>query len=257
MKRTNSNVSFRIAMRIGLPQIALLIGLVLVATVSPASAMTLTFRTSDSRFDPDFDNQGWYDNTGFTTRPSDNYFTGSPFGGDLRSFFTFDLSSAAGIGTVIGARLDLRRFFDSANNEPTETLEFFDVSADAATLSNNTGTGVSVYNDLGTGTTYGAFVVPGSGASDDVLSFQLNAAALADLNAALGGFFSIGGTLTSQDTDVATSPDWLFGASDGTDPQELVLEFTPIPEPGTLLLLASGLAGIRFRIVFLRRAGQS
>jgi hypothetical protein len=72
------------------------------------------------------------------------------------------------------------------------------------------GTSQVIFDDLGSGTSFGSFPVPTGGASD-VLSFPLNSAGVAAYNAARGGFFSIGGR-TSEDAE--GFEDWyLFGGA--------------------------------------------
>ena len=181
------------------------------AAVQGFCSASKTFCTSDSQFLSGFNNQGWWaqNTSGIAT---DNYIVGQLSAMRFfRNFFTFDLSKLR--GTVTSAKLELRRFSSSPGNEATETYELFDVSTDAATLNNNTGTNATIFADLGSGTSYGSFAVPISVFSlDEILTFPLNAAAVSDINTAAGGFFSIGGTLTSQDGN-----DFLFGASGSSE----------------------------------------
>jgi hypothetical protein len=100
-----------------------------------------------------------------------------------------------------------------------------EVSTPAATLNDNTGASQTIFDDLGTGTSYGSFPV-GEGQEFDILSFPLNAAGVAAVNAARGGFFSIGGWTP----DVASFGDnFLFSGSEvifeGT--QRLVVTCAP------------------------------
>ena len=94
------------------------------------------------------------------------------------------------------------------------------MSTPAAVLDNTSGTNSGIYDDLGTGVSYGSFKVPLVGASSLPESFQLNGNGVAAINAAIdggAGSFSIGGTLPSP---------------------------SAVPEPGSVLLLGGALAGL-------------
>ena len=212
----------------------------LVVLVVPVHA--ITFTTGDSQFDAGVDNRGWWSDTIPNSDTNDNYFTGL----GRRSFFTFDLSSLSDSAT--SATLKIIRATSGSGNELEETLELFHVSTDAAVLNNNTGTSMAIFDDLGSGVSYGAFNLPGQGLATDVLMFGLNAAALSDINSAAGGFFSIGGTLVSDD-----GTDFLFSGSLSGSPHFIgsaVLEIgtgpvnSSIPEPSSMLLFSTGLAGL-------------
>lgn len=181
--------------------------------VRPPIPQQLIFNTSDSEFTPGFKNQGWWSpapNQNFAE--NDNYGVGRGASFIHRNFFTFDLSFLS--GTVVAATLEVRRgVYASPNSE--ETLGLFDVSTPAAILNNNTGTNDAIFDDLGTGQSYGIYIVSSSGNPDDLLRFPLNAAAVADINNARGGFFSIGGALLSlsqpQTPQEAFIDEFLFG----------------------------------------------
>jgi len=217
---------------------------------APAAADPIIFNTSDSRFDPGVDNQGWWSATQSNVDVNDNYFAGLTCDSpacttvhDVRDFFSFDLSSLS--GDVVSATLEVRRSF---NQSASPTFALFDVSTDPVTLNNNTGTSAAIFNDLGTGKSYGEFRVP-NGAADDVLRFPLNATAIADIQASAGGFFSIGGAVRGG---------FLFGGSTGSAGsgiQRLVINTkgieSPVPEPATVTYLMVGAAAL-----FRRRRTQ-
>ena len=177
----------------------------------------LVFRTSDSQFDAGANNQGWWSLVTPNFDFNDNYVTGtatSSGGVETRNFFTFDLRSLDLSGsTIVSALLQVDR--GGRGDDPTETLTLFEVSTDAATLNNNTGTSAAIFDDLGAGAVYGTYIVRFDGPQFGRATFRLNQTAIAAINGAAGGFFSIGGALQSL-------PGYLF-AFTGHGDQRLVL----------------------------------
>jgi hypothetical protein len=167
------------------------------------AAVTQTFSTSQSEFTSGARNQGWWSSTDDNFDSNDNYIAGQFNGVTVRDFFTFDLSSACPASSVT---LQLTRFTQTV----PLTFSLFEVSTPAPTLNANVGTSQTIFDDLGSGTSFGSFPVP-TGGSADVLSFPLNSAGVAAYNAARGGFFSIGGR-TAEDAE--GFEDWyLFGGA--------------------------------------------
>jgi hypothetical protein len=176
------------------------------------------------------ENHGWWSASTANTNPTnDNYIARV---GSIRPYFTFDLSGLTG-QVITAIELRLRRYDQTSN----VTLSFFDVGTTATALAQRGGTSSAIYNDLGTGTAYGSFRVV-DGASTDVLSFVLNPDAVADANAAIGGYFSIGGVATG-----AAAANYIFGFSNGAGSvQDLVVTTLdpPLPAPAPVPLPAGG-----------------
>ena len=177
--------------------------LALAFAASATAQTTQTFTTSENEFDPGVRNQGWWSVTLSNGDSNDNYFVGVSGPDSLRNFFTFDLSSACPASSVT---LQLTRFDQTG----TLTYALFDVSTPAATLNNNSGVSQTIFDDLGSGTSFGSFPVA-DGAETDILSFPLNTAGVAAFNAARGGFFSIGGSITTPVTGLG----YIYGFSGG------------------------------------------
>jgi len=184
--------------------------------------------TSDARFDARVDNQGWWATDTRANDENDNYLVGEcPDCAHPRSiyhnFFTFDLSALD--RKVVAAKLVLRRY--QSGGDFIEIYGVFDVSTPAAKLNDNRGMNRRIWRDLGTGTRYGAFPIRTQGIDAKLnVGLWLNGRAVADINAARGGFFSVGGTVLSAST-TDDHFDVLFGRSTGHGIQELRLYVEP------------------------------
>jgi len=175
-----------------------------------------------------------------------------------RNYHTFDLSGLT--GTITGATL--RVWVDAKDgdpgsgvgnetgapyqsSDPFEIVNLFDVSTPASTLATAT-PGLDAFNDLGTGNTYGALTVNADDAAE-YIDVELNAQAIADLNAAIGGAWSIGGALDFNGSFGANSnfiSERVLHDDNNLDndlPSQLVLTGSVVPEPAsaTLLLLTA------------------
>ena len=179
--------------------------------------------TSDGQFDADVANQGWWANRLGNNDDNDNYFVGecSDRGCSdtrFRNFFTFKLPSMK--RDIAAARLVLRRY--DGQGGVTETFELHRVRTPARELNNNEGVDAAIYRDLGTGARYGRFRVGTALSPKSSVGLWLNVEVIADINAARGSYFSIGGTLASAARSNGHAKH-LFAGSSGRGVQELRL----------------------------------
>ncbi len=225
---------------------------------APVKAEVSTFDTSQSPFTAGRDNQGWYGdyNHPLLWSVGSGYFTGKATSSNhTRSFFTFDLRTLdLSNQSIVSATLMLTRYEHTRfQNHPTLEYSLWSVETDAETL--NTGVLnnpnfniVPLFNDLGSGTAYGAHTVSLGGSREDVLNFELNEYALADISAAAGNrFFSLGGKIRGGGSSSAG----LFSRSGKEGVQQLVIQTRPnaVPEPGTIALISTGLLSLaRFAV---------
>ena len=171
-------------------------------------------------------NQGWWS----STKQNFNTTNVSPFLGSLdghvhRNFFTFFIPPLE-TRKVISATLLQHRGMARGNEK--ETIAFYHVVTPAAVLNHNVGFNMSIFDDLGSGTTYGEFTISTLGGGDTLYEFDLNTAAVSDINVAGGGYFSLGGTLLSDDGD-----DFIFATlREGPAMLRLVV----VPEPSTIAI---------------------
>jgi len=217
-----------------LPAVAVVASAMLLPAM-PASAAELTFTTAQSQFDAGQNNQGWWanfsDDVPDTT--GDDYFVGSTdtSGGlafEFRDFFTFDLSSLR--DNVVAAQLQLRAGVSTflPDGATSETLELFDVTTPAPILNHlNNDEGhedPQIFADLGTGVSYGTFVIKTTD-EQAILTLNLNTAGVTAINANRGSFFSVGGR-------VITLFGALFGfteSSFGPNATKLVVHTANVP----------------------------
>ena len=167
-----------------------------------AKGGTYTFTTAQSPFNSGVLNQGWWSATFQSNNTNDNTYTGTlpAAAALLRSFFTFNLATLPAGETVTGVTMTS----NISQVSGAVTVEFFDVSTEVSTLNNNVGTSAAVYNDLGSGTSYGT--VPVNSPSNSTVVFPLNSTAHSAVQSAGGGFFSLGCTMN-------TSGGFIFGSS--------------------------------------------
>ena len=173
-------------------------------------------------------------------------------GPELRSFFNFDLSGIS--ETVTAATFSINLIGTFGSGAPgsttfglapitTETISIFDVTTDIDALVTNGG-GAAAFADLGDGFSYGSASVS-TDAVSGTLDFVFDATGLANVNAAAGGNFALGGALTS--IDGGQGFEFLFGDSQdvqSTTHLNLQVRTDPVPEPSVYGVLAVGLVGI-------------
>jgi hypothetical protein len=199
-----------------------------------------------------YTDSGWWDSTGFSTDLSfSNYVAGTwqcnpPYCDPARpvltrNFFVFDLD---GVGTVTSATLRL-----STEASWAGTYSIWDVDTAIPTLRAPGLGNTAVFDDLGSGVSYGSIALTPTAIVDGVIiEIELTAAALASINAKDGCdpapsvdcLWAIGGSF-----DPVIPGLFAFGNS-GLGVRELVYS-TSVPEPTTALLLACGLVALGVR----------
>jgi hypothetical protein len=206
--------------------------LVVSQTVSSAS---LTVNATDS---------GWYDDTGWHEPDNLNYAVGEEVVFIYHNFFVFDLSSVS--ATVTSAVINIYspesppQFFDGYQSmDPFETYVLYDVSTDIAVLTSGPRE-VAVFEDLGTGTSYGEYDVSAAD-NGQFVSITLNADALDNINNG-AGLFAIGGAVSTIDS--TPNNEIIFASSGEPSVPAPYLTLTTVPIPAAIWLFGSGLIGL-------------
>jgi len=219
-------------------------------------AATYVLNTYDNEIIPGIRNQGWRSAT--VGGNVENYVVGN--GGESpsevdRNHFSFRIGPfSAPNEVVVCARLELTAY-DYLSPHESITYHLFDVSTDVGALM-QTAADAQIFNDLGSGRCYGSFAVNRPASRNDVLTFWLNQYALEDIQASVGTYFSIGGTIYPDPQHL----EYLFGSSGPDYPlnhpygiQRLLVETAVVPEPSSLLALLCGLGGMAGIIRYRRR----
>lgn len=152
----------------------------------------------------------------------------NPFmdGVEWRGFLTFSLATLPADAFITGAALNFRQ--TSQGGPLPTTIRLFDVATPATDLNLLNGTSQTMFADLGSGVTYGDMVVT-TNTLGALTATALNPAAILDIAASAGGFFSIGLTIIPDAEDqsvIANTPSL---------PQQLYLEYVQPPQTVSLL----------------------
>ncbi|HEX4796302.1 MAG TPA: hypothetical protein VH370_21110 [Humisphaera sp.] len=204
---------------------------------APTARATITIT---SRYHGTFDNSGA--NNG-NPRSLGDIEVGRDIAGDgsvtqFHNYFLFDLSGISGQVTAATFTVTINPFFyESA--DASETLGLFDVSNSTipALLNQFTTNDQATYVDLGSGNQYAAQVFTTAGVGTRA-SFDLDAAALADINndLGLGNGFAIGGALTTIDNNTTSEAIFAFSRDLMTNsPPIPKLELTVVPESSMVM----------------------
>lgn len=206
-----------------------------------ANATIYQFSTNAGQFEPGVSNRGWWSDTAPNSSDNDNTFTGDLSGNiNTRGFFTFDLRGfALNSGEkIVTATLSLftdNVIVSNTDSSNAETLGFYDVVTSAAALNNNVGPSGVIFDDLGSGIQYATQDYTTSDSNSLILT-SLNAAAISDIEVSVGDYFSIGAALLTD--DLTGNAQGVFGFSDSTDDQLLIIETATIPLPTPAAMLA-------------------
>jgi hypothetical protein len=182
--------------------VAIVVGLVAGrAGAAQATTNVYVFSTATSQFYPPGNNQGWWGEAGGITgtNVNDNYYVG--WGANNKrynDYFTFDIGSFTNPCVPQSAYLTVKRGL-GGGGAPTVTYSLHDVSTFPLTLAQKAnGPNQTIYNDLGSGTSYGSYVLPTAGGSPFTLNLNANGLNAIHLyEQAHAQFFSVGGSLGS------------------------------------------------------------
>lgn len=165
--------------------------MIIALCAGPVKAETLTVPATS---------RGWWHSLFGHNSTNDNYILGrlSTLEESIfRDFFVFDFSSLPEEKVIEGATLQLTRG-DVGSDTGNETIGFFDVTTDIAALTTTGPANNVIFNDLGSGINYGTFDLNAGGSFYDLLSFDLNDAAVSNINLTRNGWALGGSHLTLQ-----------------------------------------------------------
>ena len=148
-------------------------------SISSSCDQSVTYSYSD---------RGWYTNSGTHSSGNTNTIVGSAY----RNWFTFDISGFSGTACTITLRLELELFRGTSGN-----YNLYDISTghDDLVASSSGSSGITIYNDLGTGNSYGSVSLTNSD-NGSTIEITLNDQAITDFNSESSGWFSVGGDWT-------------------------------------------------------------
>ena len=176
--------------------------------------------------------RGWLTPGGGNGNSSVNEYIAGDFDSDpYRNHFDFAIPTFT--GTLDSATLVLNNV--GGHYGSTHTYSLYSLGA----------YGSYGFSDIGSGTGYGSVTISSGG----IVSVTLNASAIADISAAQGGTFSLGGVHSGE---ISGSMNFDFGGFVGdASSTQLILNTSSaaVPEPTTLAIfgIGAGIAGLKAR----------
>jgi hypothetical protein len=187
------------------------------------SSTVYTFSTGTNQIVAGKNNQGWWSSTIANANPTnDNYIVGPSV--PANDYFTFDISGF-GNHCALGTSATLT-IPPGGNGSGPAFLSYglFDVSTDPLVLNTPGGPNTAIYNDLGSGKSYGTFLLPTGAFLGATLN--LSAVVRAAINQAHANgqqFFSIGGSLINP-----PGGSYLFGFTGWQNPPDTPVTLTVV-----------------------------
>ncbi len=200
--------------------------------------------------------RGWYSEFGVHDPFNENTLTGLAEEKEYRSFFLFDLSALTGPVASVQLQIEIEAYYSFANFASAKIWDVDALNASSLTVANGGIYGVSIFNDLGSGSSYGEFTIstPLKGRygafspGENILTIELNPTSITDVIAAGGTLFALG---ISLEPVSGASSEWIRFSDGGqfAAPRTQNLIVSSVPIPAALWLFGSAV----FTLVWLKR----
>jgi autotransporter-associated beta strand protein len=190
---------------------------------------------------------GWYKNPGDHTGGNSNYFAGTSGALTYHDFFVFNLPIIS--GPLANAQLLVSNYtiVSTTNSNP---YQLYDVSTPITTLTNSNAGAVGIFNDLGSGVTYGGrdiFVNEANLQAGIPLDSQFISAVYANS----GGQLALGGANTTTN-----GYQFSFSQGNSTDAQ-LWLGFLNVPATTPVFVNSTNIGGGKIQYTLFGTSGTS